>query len=441
MDYQNTRYVKNSLLTLVSRITVLILLVGINAVIGRTIGPSGKGLISLLTMVGGFIAALATLGFEYANVYFLGKDRGLKSSIFTQNLLLLLVVTIFLLPLLSLSGEWLSPVILKNLPTLYWVYAILTVPFFMVVRLSMTYFQGLEDFTNFNFLEIGRYSGYLLLAVLILVVMKKGMFGGVELVISQAMLGAALSALLVLRRGHFPGRFDLNLLRNSFSMGIKAHIGQVLQFFNYRLDLFLVNFYLGVFDVGLYAAAVSIGELLWHLPSALSLTLFPRAAGLSSEESALFSAKILRISMAISLAGSILLILTGKFLLLIYGKPFREGYPALVLLLPGIFSFGIAKIAISFLHGRGKPLYGTYLTLFSLIFTVIFDILLIPLWGIKGAAVASSFVYTLGGVLSVAWFKKESKLKYKEFLLVNRMDLKILKDVAVTLIRGIRRFT
>ena len=182
---------------------------------------------------------------------------------------------------------------------------------------------------------------------------------------------------------------------------------------------------------------MSIGELLWHLPQALSLTLFPRAAGLSEEDSALFSARILRISTAVSALGVIVLILLGQLLLQIYGRPFKKGYPALVLLLPGILSFGIAKIAIGFLHGRGKPLYGTYLTLFSLIFTVIFDILFIPLWGIKGAAIASSFVYTLGGMLAAFWFKKESGIGYRGFLILNRQDLSLLKNSSRDFIKRI----
>lgn len=440
MEKKGARYVKNSLITLISRITVLIFLVGINAVIGRTIGPPGKGLVSLLSLVAGFIAALATVGFEYANVYFLGKNKGLKGSILTQNLLLLLAVMLFLLPLLIYSGKWLSPIILKNLPSLYWVYAMITVPFLIVIRLSMTFFQGLEDFINFNILEIGRFLGYFVLAILILIVFKGGMFGGVELVISQSVLGFFLCVFLLRESGHSPGKFDFDLARESFSLGIKAHIGQVLQFFNYRLDLFLVNYYLNISDVGLYAASVSIGELLWHLPSALSLTLFPRTAGLSAEESAFFSARILRISTAITLLGGVILVFIGGLLLQIYGKPFKEGYPALVLLLPGIVSFGVAKISIGFLHGRGKPLYGTYLTLFSLLFTVIFDILLIPIWGIKGAAIASSIVYTLGGILSIIWFKRESKLNYKDFLLINTSDLKMLKDVTLTFIKGMHWF-
>lgn len=431
MNREESRYVRNSLVTLIARFGVLILLVGINAIIGRTIGPPGKGLVSLISMVAGFLAALATFGFEYANVYFLGKDRSLTGPIITQNLFLLFGVTLIVVPALIYAGKWLSPLILKAIPSVYWTYALIAVPFMIVVRLSLTLFQGLEDFTHFNSLEVIRFLGYLVLAFLILVLLKRGMRGGVELVLSQAIAGSIFGFLLILHRRLAPRRMNLSLLKSSFSLGIRAHIGQVLQFFNYRLDLFLVNFYLGVSAVGLYAASVGIGELLWHLPSALSLTLFPRAAGLPEDESAFFSAKVLRTSTALIFIGAIAIVFLGGILLeLIYGRPFRRAYPALILLIPGIVSFSVAKISIGFLHGRGKPLYGTLLTLFSLFFTVILDILLIPRWGIEGAAAASSLVYSLGGILSLHWFKKESGLGYKELLILKVGDLELLSRQA-----------
>jgi O-antigen/teichoic acid export membrane protein len=444
MGRDERHYIKNSLITFLSKIGVLVLLVGINAIIGRALGPRGKGLVSLLSLVGGFVAALTTFGFEYANVYFLGKDRSLRSFILAQNLVLTASVTLILLPLLIYLGKWLAPYVLRALPLRFWFYAILTVPFLMIVRLSLTYFQGLEDFISFNLLEILRFFCYLLLAVLILVLLKRRHDkGAVELVVSQAIFGSLVGISLILRRRELPGRVDRGLVKRSFSLGIRAHIGQVLQFFNYRLDLFLVNFFRDVSDVGLYAASVGIGELLWHLPVALSLTLFPRTASLKVEESGRFSAKVLRVSFVIILVGGIFLILLGGFLLeLIYGGRFRNAYPALVLLIPGIISFSMAKIAIGYLHGRGKPLYGTYLTLFSLIFTVIFDILLIPPMGIEGAALASSIVYTMGGILAVTWFKRESGLSIRDILVINGDDVSTLirggRDLYRALIQNLR---
>ena len=71
-------------------------------------------------------------------------------------------------------------------------------------------------------------------------------------------------------------------------------MGNVLQFFNYRLDLFLVNYFLGPSGVGIYTVAVSMGEMLWYLPNAVSFVIFPKAANTSKEAMNRFTPRVSR---------------------------------------------------------------------------------------------------------------------------------------------------
>ena len=75
-------------------------------------------------------------------------------------------------------------------------------------------------------------------------------------------------------------------LRAAMRFGSKTYPANVLQFLNFRLDLFLLNALATTADVGRYSVAVSVTSVMWLLPRALSAVVFPRVAHLSAGEAA-----------------------------------------------------------------------------------------------------------------------------------------------------------
>ena len=86
-------------------------------------------------------------------------------------------------------------------------------------------------------------------------------------------------------------------------------------------------------------------------------------------------------------------------------------------LLPGVFGFGLVKILTGYLHGRGKPHYGSIITICSLVLTLFFDLILIPRYAVVGAALATTLAYSFSLILTIYFFTKESGLKLKMFLI------------------------
>src|SRR5467141_4534639 len=68
------------------------------------------------------------------------------------------------------------------------------------------------------------------------------------------------------------------------------------------------------------------------------------------------------------------------------------------------------------------PIYSTYISGGTVILTVILDIVLIPRYGISGAAVASSIVYTTATIASVSIFRHESGAGLLETLVIQPED-------------------
>jgi O-antigen/teichoic acid export membrane protein len=66
----------------------------------------------------------------------------------------------------------------------------------------------------------------------------------------------------------------------------------------------------------------------------------------------------------------------------------------MLVLLPGVILLGGAKVLTNEIAGWGYPHYNSFNAGVALILTVILDLILIPRFGILGAALASSISYT-----------------------------------------------
>jgi O-antigen/teichoic acid export membrane protein len=95
------------------------------------------------------------------------------------------------------------------------------------------------------------------------------------LAVAASALAIVLFLAAVRPEVHPGGRVDLG---PAMKFAAPSYVANVSQFLNYRLDLFLVSFFLGVEQVGLYAAATMFGQLIWLAANAVAATLLPRVA-------------------------------------------------------------------------------------------------------------------------------------------------------------------
>jgi len=175
-----------------------------------------------------------------------------------------------------------------------------------------------------------------------------------------------------------------------------------MQFFNYRLDVFIVNAFIGPAGVGIYGVAVTLAEFLWQLPNAASFVLFPKAANSTHETMNRFTPRVFGIILAVTSVGAVGLALFGKWAIrIIFSPAFADAYVPLLILLPGVVLLGVGKILTNDIAGRGYPHYNSIIAACALVITVTLDLALIPRMGIIGAAIASAVAYSLTFVLAV----------------------------------------
>lgn len=235
------------------------------------------------------------------------------------------------------------------------------------------------------------------------------------------------------RRGGSPG------MRAVLSFSIPAHVGNVVQFLNYRLDLFLVNAMIGLGAVGIYALAVSVAQLLWLISQSAATVILPRVASevdTTPAAAAARSAQVARLTLYVTFGAALFLALFGRlFIPLVYGEKFRDSLQPFLLLLPGISGFSIAVVLAAHIAGAGRPTINVVVSAVSLVVTLILDLTLIPAIGVPGAAIASSASYLTTAFVTAGIFSWMTHISPLQLLLPTTGDFALLRRFA----GGLRR--
>jgi len=220
---------------------------------------------------------------------------------------------------------------------------------------------------------------------------------------------------------------SLHQITEIMKYSIPCYLGNLVQFLNYRLDIFIVSFFIGTTGVGLYLLAVTIAQLVWLLSTAFSTALFPSIATSTNNdpENAKRSARITRLVLLTSFISAIGIVCLSPFIPILFGEKFRGSILPLLWILPGIVMFSIVNILASFFAGIGKPKINFYVSFIGVIFTITLDFLLIPRWGIVGASITSSISYSFSALLTLAIFIKTTTIPLHEILIANSEDIRI----------------
>lgn len=218
-------------------------------------------------------------------------------------------------------------------------------------------------------------------------------------------------------------------LKKLFGFAGFAYGAAIAQFLNYRIDLWLVDYFSGVTQLGIYALAANLSQMIWLLPQSLGFVLLPYAS--SSEDSILERFLLVgRIVILVCLLLVVISLFTIDFLIVtLYGEAFGEASSSFVVLLFGSVPFCFFLIYASFFAGRNRVKVNMYASLIGLITTIILDFLLIPTFNALGASLASSISYLSTTLFLIYVLNKEFDASIKDMLLFQRRDFEFLKSL------------
>lgn len=171
---------------------------------------------------------------------------------------------------------------------------------------------------------------------------------------------------------------------------------------NSRLDQMILVPLVGLAPLGLYSVAVTVGMLPVAFGLGLATATFRlmpttvESAGSHEPGTAIRLAVPPLLVISLMLGGSVPYVVP-----FVFGEAFQGAVVPCLLLLPGAFAMAINYSVWQTANALGRPEISSITQLISLAVTVILLVLLLPSYGIRGAAVATSVAYVVRLVTSL----------------------------------------
>lgn len=430
---QSPSLLYNTIHSLATIVISVILSLATSVVIARGLGPAAKGSVDLIIATTNLLVMAFGLSLPSGIVYVIARGRAA-----IRSLLLHLVVIAFFQTVLA--GAFLALILQSDisaaiLPLETQKWSFWPIVLLILANLLSGYFfgilAGLQQFPRANLYGmIGKIVSFFMILSLFLFREKATDLFSNYTVTWIITLSSVISVLIFL----IPTMSKISVsshhesgLKEVFLYSIPAYFANVVQYLSYRLDIFIVNLFLGVREVGLYTLALNISQTIWLFSGTISNVLYPNIAS-SSDIAATIqrTSRVAKLTLWSNVAIALVIAVTGKGLLpFVFGLEFQESIPSLLWLLPGVAAFGITNVVSSYVVGIGKPRLTFLFAVVCLVVMVTLDVFLVPLWGIDGASIASSIAYFVTTLVSIAVFVRESGANPVHMMVPDREDLQI----------------
>jgi len=429
-------FARNTLITIITKIIQFIAGMGTSIIIARCLGPEGKGIYALAILFQALLVSFTDFGIGPASVFYIGRKKYSLREIFGANIIFSILVSVFA----TISGAiiifFFKNQIFPKVPTGYLFLVLILVPLVLFLNFVVYILLGLQKIEKYNFIQL--MVSFIFLVLLTFFMLEHHI--SIKTSIIAQIIAYFIACIIVFfqtkkeTNGLF---FSLNkgVFKDLFSYGIKNYLGNIISFFHYKIDMFLINIFLNPLAIGFYSIAVGMAEQIWLISVSASVVLFPRVASETDERSLKeFTPLVCRNIAFMTLLSAIFLFAIGRWLIiLLYSERFANSVAPFQILLIGVVTMSAWRILANDLYGRGKPMLNTYITASSVILNIILNIIWIPKFGISGAALASSISYTFALIIIIMIYSEISSNRVKDIIFVKKSDFKLCQSFIISI--------
>jgi O-antigen/teichoic acid export membrane protein len=356
---------------------------------GRVLGVEDFGTFNSALALGSVVMFLSNLGLESLAIREISVDRAaapaLIGSILAWKSLVNVAILLVYAPIVYVL--WPDP------DTLLVVYVLCLAAMQRSFNLQMRAFlQGFERFGLESIMILLERSGLLILGVWVLL-QGYGLIG-LALVFWLTRLAGFLGYVFVLQTGVCSISFTFELRRIFTLQGIALPFWFALMIhgLHRQLDILLVTFLRTVAEVGLFGSAFKIYEGLLVVAATITSVMYPRLSNYfvthRSRHHDYYDRTVKYMIAASFPLISIGVLFANKIIILLFGEEYRAAGPVLMLLLISLPLTFVTYAVITVLHSIGQQKYEMYMALSGLVSKCLIGLMLIPFFGIHGAALA-----------------------------------------------------
>jgi len=392
---------KNIISTFLTQVPAILLSIIAGIFITRLLGPEGKGVFSVYAANIEILVLLFSFGTELGIVFFISNKKINKYKIqaIAISVLLISIILNFIL-IFSIQSE---VIFVKKYDDLFYkAYLFFFFSMSFSNSIMIAFLKAKKRFNRINTVSI--ISAILNLSsfsILFYLVNYNLVDNSISLIfiysIALLSINSVLYTVFFTRICKIKPNFRLsfkNEILPFYKFSFMGFLGMIINFLNYRLDIWFVQYFKGSFQLGLYALAVNFAQLVMMISKIISSVMMPYLAENNVKQRRNYFLQYSRINFAIIFFIIIILFFISDILIIfLYGENFKNSINPFKILIIGMIFTGASQLFSTYLSSDGRNDLCLYTHITGLFFTLILDALLIPRYGIIGSAYATFFSY------------------------------------------------
>jgi len=374
-------------------------------IVARTLGPTGIGILAITTLYPIFFFTIGHLTLGIGTIHYIGQKKYSVENFAANSMLAALSIGALLYLIFVATLPLFQNTLYKGVDPKYLFLAFTVVPLNLIVYFLSSVLQGNNYIREYNIVNLSRPCFAVFSLVILVLACSTGIMGAVAAFTLGFLFAAAASIYYVSKQTSGKWKVNFNLLRTTLKSSGKMHIGSVATFIYGQVGLMIANYYLVSAQVGYFALALTIAQFLFLIPQAAQVVLYPETAMATEEEAATSSARVCRHAIFWVMLAALAFGFLSKYIIWLFaGEEFFPSIAPLIVLLPGVVLSTVAQVLSPLWVRKGWFWYmggsGTALAVIS----ILLNWVLIPKYGIMGAAIANSLTYFIGFLITIGMY-------------------------------------
>jgi O-antigen/teichoic acid export membrane protein len=396
--------------------------------ISKLSGPEGLGIFTLVTVNANLSSIFTSLGISSGIGFQASKNdistRALLKLTWLSSSIQLMLVLIIEIIVFLISGKFL----IWN--SSWYLSGFAGIILFLTISISEKYFalyNGYFQLNKYNLIVTAITGLIVLICSIWLFILKKVPIESILIVFVFANVVQVILLHFFLsyqKKQH--NNDNISWKRDLFSYSTIAFFSNCLYFIALRVDYWIIGLFNSKEQLGYYALAVRLSQLIWILPTLLAALILPKVGKIDFKNQDL--ERLIRLVFSFNVFGGLILAFSSFYLIpLIFGKEFTKSILPFCLILPGIVLLSLQIILSAYFSGKGEIKTNLVTSIVLLIVIILLDLLLIPRFGIIGASIASSFAYSISGLFTYFLYCRSVNYSFRK-IIIDTSDLKWIKS-------------
>ncbi len=402
------RYLTNTGWMVFGNIFSLILSFLVGAWVIRYLGPEEYGILSYVLAFVGIFAFIASLGITSILQRELVNHPEKRDSILGTAFILRLgggalafLISVFIIFLLESSTLIKLLVLIQAFSLIFYSSEVITLFFASRVESKKSVQASILSGTISSLLKVILILSGAGIIWMMVVFVLDGFWLSVFLFLAYKRSG------LKIRDWRFNKPLAKSILSSSWLLALTS--ASVLIYM--RIDQVMIKRMIDAEAVGLYASSVKIFEFTYIIPSLITFSLFPAILNALKVSYTAYRRRLrhmvaLLLILSILVAGTIT-ILSKPIILILFGPDYLESLNVLRIGVWSLVAVSLSYLVDKSLVAENRIKFYFTITLLGAIVNVVLNYLLIPIYGINGAAVSTIISYSLVAVLGLGVKKRK----------------------------------